>query len=351
MCVIMAIDGTRPTPEMIKKAWERNDDGGGLAYRETDGEGKVWVKWEKNLSLEQMETAINTLPMPFIAHFRTASSGGVRPELCHPFEVSLDTSRKLSGKTDGYVFFHNGDWQIWREVMLKAVLRLGHPIPHGKWSDSRAMAFLMSMYGPNFIDIIDQKGVAYSPDDIEFFAGTGWKEINKVWCSNDHFWGGVRTSGTCKEIGCFVRNGIDADGKCSTHRKRQPVDPTLSTDEQESEEDVRKALLRMHDHPATVKQLPAGKSGSGGNRGDNPFPPQVVALMEVGNQKQALWVAERMHEKDKKKISKNLLKKLRVMVTGVSLSPCMEELYPKAYASGALAKKERALLETPVTVH
>lgn len=332
MCVIMAVMQDRPTPEMIKKGWERNKDGGGLAWRETDDAGKVWVRWEKGLNLEDMEEAIKTLPIPFIAHFRTASVGGVRADLCHPFEVSLETSNAIEGKTENAMFFHNGDWGSWREVMLNACLRKGHPIPVGKWSDSRAMAWLMAMYGPNFIDIIDGKGISFGPTDIEFFTGNGWKEINKVWCSNDHFWGGVRITGICSEVGCNERNGLDADRKCATHRKRHPVNPANLPDESSATEaQVGQALMRMHDHKQKVVTKAEKNGSGGGQQSPTPFPQAVQLLMEAGKMKQALWVGERMHQKNSVLITKHSLKRLRKIVTGTAMSPKLEDLFPQAY--------------------
>jgi hypothetical protein len=34
MCVIMAVKDVRPTVEMIENAWNSNDHGGGIAWRE-----------------------------------------------------------------------------------------------------------------------------------------------------------------------------------------------------------------------------------------------------------------------------------------------------------------------------
>lgn len=344
MCVIMVSMTDRPTPEMVQKAWDRNGNGGGVAYRITR-DGKTLVRWQKDLNLEEMKEACKDLPMPFIAHFRYASSGGVRPELCHPFEVSLETGSELEGETENGMFFHNGDWTDWRTHMLKACLRMGTRFPGGKWSDSRAMAWLMSMFGPGFIDMLDQKGVLITPDDLEFFVGTGWKTINNVYCSNDLFWGGVRITGVCREHNCSERNGLDSDGRCNRHRKNHPLDPAILPDEEETEDkQVCRALIRMHDHDKS-------KAGSGGSQQTAPFPVEVLALLEIGAQRQALMTAEEMHLKNPKKLSKNLLKRIRKFINGNTLAPVFSGLESNAQEEKVYKDGLKDTRMEVVTVH
>jgi hypothetical protein len=194
MCVIMYAKDVRPTDEMIDRAWDHNKDGGGIAWRE----GRE-VLWKKGI-MDQAEfkDLINATQIPFIAHFRVASCGGVRPSLTHPFPVGAKASLALSGRTRGGVLFHNGHWNGWQEKAVDAAIHSNTQIPLGNdWSDTRAMAYLVSIYGPGLIDLLpSQRGIIMTPNDYFFFTGPGWYKINDVWCSNDIFWHGRKYQGT-----------------------------------------------------------------------------------------------------------------------------------------------------------
>ena len=215
MCVIMICDTARPTPKMIEKAWNANSHGGGVAWRK-DG----LVQWRKGLDYVTIRDLIATLPFPFIAHFRTESVGGIRPDLTHPFPIDESGANFLNGKTGGAVLFHNGTWPKWKETMFEAVTHFGIKIPNGKWSDTRALAFLTAVYGPGFLDLVEEKTVAFRPDGMDIGAGPtnggGWKIIEGVACSNDHFmW---KNDNKCKTTACLTWSGLDADGYCQRCR-------------------------------------------------------------------------------------------------------------------------------------
>lgn len=221
--MIISRNEDRPTNEMIEKAWDRNKDGGGVAYRGKNGK----VVWKKGLNFPEMKQFCQEMPTPSVAHFRVASCGGVRPALTHPFPIDVSTSTALEGETDGYVLFHNGDWKRWDEIALQAAVAKGIPIPVGKWSDSRAIAWLMSIYGHGFMELLPtQKGVAFGPKDMDIFTGGGWKKINNVWCSNDYFLstavgysGGWQGGGTmCYYPRCTRTDNLDLDHRCPEHK-------------------------------------------------------------------------------------------------------------------------------------
>ena len=173
---------------MIEKAFDHNDDGGGMAWREADEKGENVVVWKKGLTVEQMTELCATAPIPYIAHFRVASIGGVRPSLTHPFPIGKVASLALEGRTKGYVLFHNGHWKEWSDECKRAAIQSNTPIPIGRWSDTRAMAWLCSIYGPGFMEFLpEQKGIVFGPNDMHIFDGSGWYPINNVWCSNDFF--------------------------------------------------------------------------------------------------------------------------------------------------------------------
>lgn len=232
MCVIMICESEdkRPTEQMIEKAWAKNEDGGGIAWREKNKKGEKIVKWAKGLDYDELKNLIETLPAPFVAHFRIASQGGVRPSMTHPFPVTTNAELDLEGSTKGYVLFHNGNWKDWPNETRQAAIMAGMQIPRGKWSDTRAMAWLCAIYGVGYMEFLpDQKGVAFGPEDMEVFVGFGWKKLNDVWCSNDFFLNTVVQSNyrMCLAHGCTEKGNLDADQHCPKHPKVTPeVSPT-----------------------------------------------------------------------------------------------------------------------------
>jgi hypothetical protein len=182
VCVIFIADKVRPTPDMVEKAWDRNPKGAGIAWRQ-DGE----VLWRKGLDLDEVAALIAKVPMPFISHFRVDTCGGDGPNMTHPFQVDVNSSIELKGKTKGYMMFHNGHWGQWKNTLMETCLKTGQKLPGGRWTDSRAMAFVAAVYGGvQVLELIDEKSAVLSPTDIQVF-GNGWSRVNDVICSND-FW-------------------------------------------------------------------------------------------------------------------------------------------------------------------
>lgn len=230
MCVIMVVEETRPSEIMIDQAWNDNSHGAGIAWREGEGDASE-VVWSKGLSLDDVKIICETAPLPFVVHFRTASVGGVRRDLTHPFEISKSPSLKLEGRTKNHVLFHNGHWNEWDKTALEAAVRNNLSVPTGKWSDSRVMAWLCSVYGLGFMELLPkQKGVAFGPgtDDLEIFTGDGWNEVTvegggKIWCSNDYFRFRKTGHGACGYIRPVCRYGqctsrdTDLHGYCPLH--------------------------------------------------------------------------------------------------------------------------------------
>ena len=201
MCVIMAVEETRATPEMVRAAFKSNNQGGGVAWRDEveDPKDKTKrisvVKWKKAITdPEEMVHFAETLPLPHILHFRIQSVGGPSLDLTHPFPVSRDASVAHEGQTPGQVLFHNGTWHQWDSEGIKSALLRGVKLPRGPWSDTRMMAWVTHLISPGFLDIIKEKVILFGPgkgiEDIEIFGtdrGNGWQCIEGVWCSNGGF--------------------------------------------------------------------------------------------------------------------------------------------------------------------
>jgi hypothetical protein len=229
MCVIMLVQEVRPTDEAMDKAWARNGDGGGIAWRVKGKDGSLEVAWKKGLNKEELIHLMKTVPLPYVAHFRLQSKGGVRATLTHPFPIDVKAPLTLEGRTKGYVLFHNGTWDKWDEAARQAAIMSRVKIPGGRWSDSRAMAWLCAIYGNGFMEFLpDQRGIAFGPNDMDIYTGWGWKEIDKVWCSNDlhinppvhqpnHGWSNHSSWQVCK-FGQCRRHDTDEKGYCPEHQ-------------------------------------------------------------------------------------------------------------------------------------
>lgn len=180
MCVIAVNEDARMTEDHVEKMWTTNPAGGGIAWR--DGE---YVRWKKGLELEEMKDLTQTLPLPFVAHFRIPSGGfGAFKALTHPFPVTKQAGLQLEGKTKGWVLFHNGHWKDWKETSLKTALQSKDKLPPGKWSDTRSMAYVVAHYGMGILEFIDEKVIIFTPSIIEAFQPTGWSKVDGLWVSN-----------------------------------------------------------------------------------------------------------------------------------------------------------------------
>lgn len=204
MCVILVAKATRPTEEMVERAFDHNKDGFGIAWREfqRNAAGEVTlaeVVWKKGvMDVDEAQRLCQDAPLPYTAHFRVASVGGVKPTLTHPFLVDEAASLLLEGRTPGSVLFHNGHWSPWADKALEAAINSDSQIPIGDWSDTRAIAWMVHLYGPGFMELLTtQKGVLMAAKSLAVYTGgDGWKKINDVWCSNDYFWTGRSRSST-----------------------------------------------------------------------------------------------------------------------------------------------------------
>lgn len=183
MCVIAISDKERITEEMVRKMYSANDAGAGIAWREKV-EGVPVVRWKKGLKVEEIVELASSAPLPFIAHFRIPSCGGKSLTLTHPFPIEKNVRLLMEGTTQGHVLFHNGHWTQWKDKTLETAIRKGARLPSGKWSDSRAMAWIASFYGLGVLDMIDEKVVAFGPTTCEI-SGSGWAQIKPgIWASN-----------------------------------------------------------------------------------------------------------------------------------------------------------------------
>ncbi len=247
MCVIFVVQGKRPTDEMVEKAWKKNDDGGGIAWREkvktNAGKTELLVRWDKGIEdVEEMKRYCREAPLPFIAHFRIASCGGVKQELTHPFPIDENVPEMLKGQTGGYVLFHNGHWAKWGDYSMDMTIHLNKKTPKGAWSDSRAMAWAAGNYGNEVLNFIGEKCVIFSPTDLELFR-KDWDMVDGVLCSNKyfvetHYYQGQTYPQTMCAFGSCTSKEL-VNGFCKLHRpKVSVITLPAETDEADVDDDT-----------------------------------------------------------------------------------------------------------------
>lgn len=145
MCVIaICPPKLRPAMKTVQACWDANPHGAGIAWRDRDQ-----VRWIKTNDPQEIYERAQKLPGEIVLHFRIASIGGVCDALRHPFPVSRRAGLADRGSAKA-VLFQNGTWSRYREA-LDFAEDDGYTIPHGEMSDSRAAAFLVSIYGHEFL--------------------------------------------------------------------------------------------------------------------------------------------------------------------------------------------------------
>lgn len=225
MCIVMIADRKKPSDEDLVAAACGNQDGAGIAWCEGG-----MVHWKKGIMGEPEDVAaqvgeiVAAHTLPFLIHFRVATEGGVSPALTHPFPVSIEKPHlggdlALEGVGDA-VLMHNGHWNSWKHEMKEARRFMftepkkkgstmsDFAIPRGPWSDSRAMAWLISLYGLGYlpIELNNQK--------VALLDGNGliWYYATKDW-QRDEDGGYLRSSPLWKERSKRVSGDKEKDQK------------------------------------------------------------------------------------------------------------------------------------------
>lgn len=129
MCIIAAKKANIPIPSnfesLMRACFATNSDGAGFMYKRA-GENMVHVnKGFMHFSSfwEAFTRAKLTDKDEFVCHFRIATSGGISPEMTHPFVVDKDKTKikSLYSKiVDGMAMCHNG-------CMYEYMDKVNHP--------------------------------------------------------------------------------------------------------------------------------------------------------------------------------------------------------------------------------
>ncbi len=178
MCVIISSPSAkhRPTRETLCAAERTNPHGSGIAWIQDKR-----VQWVKGLTADSIADLLPILSGPVVIHFRIATAGGKRPELCHPFPISPTVPLKAYGQA-GSVLFHNGHWHGWEEFLADEGISFDSAV-----SDSRVIAAGVHRYGSKLLKDIPCRFAILSRNGIERFGD--WSAAQEDGCrySNLHW--------------------------------------------------------------------------------------------------------------------------------------------------------------------
>jgi hypothetical protein len=210
MCVAIACREELPSYDTLKHCEEANGDGGGIAWLE-----KGMVRWQKNLKAKEIRHLIDEreIKPPCLIHFRIATAGGKRPELCHPFPISRQAPTALAG-TANAVLVHNGHWWHWGTAILEDAIASDRQVAKGPWSDSRAMAWMAARNGFEVLNFIaDQQRIGVLEKSGRITLWGDWKQhkdygatwfsnLTWHWRTNKESWNDLTTYGNyAQELG------------------------------------------------------------------------------------------------------------------------------------------------------
>ncbi len=192
MCVLIVCMSHFPDTRTLELCEQQNPQGWGVAWRNKKKDAVNYVKGIE--SVPELEKLIDKLPtpaddFPIILHARVASSGSNDLRLNHPFTIGTETN-ELKGSSKKGVLFHNGTLFDWRREMKAAIELSGRKVPDGRFTDTRAMAFIADIRGINYLDLLNERIIVLTPKDLYSFGHTlrhdktGWYEKDGLWFSN-----------------------------------------------------------------------------------------------------------------------------------------------------------------------
>jgi hypothetical protein len=251
MCVAVTLaPGSTLTRDEVERMNRSNSDGVGVAWAHN---GAVhWFKTTK-VEPEHIERLIYYWSnFPRLVHFRLATAGGTRSDLCHPFEVGPLASCRTQGSS-GKVMIHNGHWGRWSEV--HALLEAEDLLPDkGPWSDSRLAAYLAHA-DPDWLQALGGR-VAMMDGEGKVDRMGDWQQLrqgiyvsNKIWDYNNYRRGGYTGYGEWK--------GWEWD----EHDWAEYMAASEEREKKDAEE--QKKLAEAEKAEAAVKQGKTGKAHKG----------------------------------------------------------------------------------------
>lgn len=238
MCVVVVVeDQNHPiTDEQLAQCHKSNGHGIGIAYVRNNA-----VCYAKGIANDVEARAFITeheITAPYIVHFRIRSSGDLIPELTHPFPIRTDGWNPLATTDVDNVLFHNGTWHGYENAVINIALAKGIDIPAGAWSDTRGMAWILAMIGPNALKLMlgnnpSRLVTLNASGEFTYLHGSwdshdGKKFSNMGWKPNPQPTQVAHTHGTVTHYGSTSTHGIkrvniDGWSKLPTERQLELV--------------------------------------------------------------------------------------------------------------------------------
>lgn len=148
MCVIAIATQRRMSLPAMRECNAYNPHGIGVSWVQ---DGKVHYRKGIQFSNEAHEL-LKDVPLPHVIHFRYATVGKVKPELCHPFVIRRDVPNFTIGRTTKTVLFHNGtikDIEVFAKLAGASRLKTD--------SDSRIMAKICANRGQFLLEHVAER--------------------------------------------------------------------------------------------------------------------------------------------------------------------------------------------------
>lgn len=286
MCVAVTMEpGTVLTEEEVVRMGRANGDGVGVSWAENGV-----VEWYKAIAYnpEFILKLINERVSMFrMVHFRLSTAGGVRSDLCHPFEVGPMANCDSHGHAFK-VLMHNGHWHRWSDVF--DILKGEGLLPDvGPWSDTR-LAALMASYDIDWVDTVGGKVATMDGDGNIAFWGT-WEELrpgikvsNKTWDHNFNY----KRSGKDRQWqgwGWTEENWKEHEAHQASERAKRLKEEKEENDKKgfkggqgQKAGEIRVAMEQGDRHVRTVQTEEGGKDGGysgsrNGQGGSSSFAP------------------------------------------------------------------------------
>lgn len=205
MCVIIGtIEREKISQEVLRKAWQTNSDGAGIAWRKN---GKVYVIKGLMKQRELLEVYQDVDTFPHIVHFRLGTSGGNLPELTHPFPCGKMKSKNPFIYESDSVLFHNGVVSGW-ETLLFTLAGLMSKREYSQFllspiNDTKVVAKYVEKTTPEILHHVTGKWCYFSSNQTLLY-GQSWIKDEKFFYSNKAF----ETAG----YGYFSRNTFTNNG-------------------------------------------------------------------------------------------------------------------------------------------
>lgn len=184
MCVILGCVSNKPSLDILRKCHSGNSDGAGIVwFNDTDK-----AQYKKGLTLTEVVSLIKDLPLPFVIHFRAASTGTAKGLLLtHPFEITATSELKFVGEAN-QLLIHNGFFPDWR-TKLKDVGFDVQKEPETALSDTRALAIILANKGVDYLKTIIKGRFIVADATLKKFRcfGEDFKRKDGIYYSN-MFW-------------------------------------------------------------------------------------------------------------------------------------------------------------------